>query len=313
MSLQLKIKDGFGLTPLPCTLPQQPLRPTYARTYAREYLTNTHFWSAEGHMQFVNCCRWAPDSSAVLSGSSDKTLRCWRLLKDGDPDMSKFEWGGGTVLNFAFAHCNASMQDDHQDSEDYHRLTLKHRTHLPDMRCILTTLLGHEGSVTSCEYSPDMLWIASTGTDKSARLWNAQLAIDPKTAVDSLAISMMGHSRAVISCAFSPNSELLATGSQDSTVRISYVQDGSLCERAEPPSHPIPSPFARDFSPNSAYIGVWSSSASRCPPPLQYGCTHLTFTPPLPFLGGKSARDQRGRLLLHCCWLFWAALRLLGG
>jgi WD40 repeat protein len=181
-------------------------------------------------MQFVNCCRWAPDGSAILSGSSDKTLRCWRLLRDGNPDFAHFQWGNGTVLNFAFAHCNSSMQDDHQDSADYQRLTLKHRTHLPDMKCILTTLVGHQGSITSCEFSPDMRWIASTSTDLTTRIWDTQQSLDPKTADEALRLRLTGHQKSVISCAFSPRSDVIATGSQDSTVRISRVEDGLLCE-----------------------------------------------------------------------------------
>jgi WD40 repeat protein len=186
-------------------------------------------------MQFVNCCRWAPDGSAILSGSSDKTLRCWRLLRDGNPDFAQFQWGNGTVLNFAFAHCNSSMQDDHQDSADYQRLTLKHRTHLPDMKCILTTLVGHQGSITSCEFSSDMRWIASTSTDLTTRTWDTQQSLDPKTADKAMRLRLTGHQKSVISCAFSPRSDVIATGSQDSTVRISRVEDGLLRESS--PAH----------------------------------------------------------------------------
>jgi len=66
-------------------------------------------FAAEGHMQIVNCCRWAPDGSAIISGSSDRCIRGWRLQDNGDGDMSKFKWGNGTVLEFAFGDCSSSL------------------------------------------------------------------------------------------------------------------------------------------------------------------------------------------------------------
>jgi len=190
----------------------------------------------QGHMQFVNCCKWAPDGSAVVTGSSDKTLRAWQLRRDGDGDMSKFVWGNGTVLEFAFAHCNASMQDDHQDSEDYHRLTMKHRRHLPDMKCVLTTLLGHEGGVTGLDISRCCRYIISVSSDKSARLWDYAKSLDQKLLSTeapgggsrALLMTLRGHQRAVISCCFSPDSRHVATGSQDFTVRVYEVATGTL-------------------------------------------------------------------------------------
>jgi len=190
----------------------------------------------QGHMQFVNCCKWAPNGSAVLTGSSDKTVRAWRLLRDGNPDMSQFSWGNGTVLEFAFAHCNASMQDDHQDSEEYRRMTAKHRTHLPEMKCVLTTLVGHEGGVTAVDVSPCCGFVLSVSSDKTARLWDFDKALDQKLLSSeapgggsrALIRTLRGHQRAVISCCFSPDSRHCATGSQDFTVRVYDVHTGGL-------------------------------------------------------------------------------------
>jgi WD40 repeat protein len=96
-----------------------------------------------GHMQVVNSAAWHPSAAALLTGSVDCTVRLWRLSQNGDDDLSLFPWGNGVILEFSFAHTQASfLSDDHADSEDYHRRTNRQRKHIPAMKCDLTTLLA---------------------------------------------------------------------------------------------------------------------------------------------------------------------------
>uniref|UniRef100_A0A6U2JGS8 Anaphase-promoting complex subunit 4 WD40 domain-containing protein n=1 Tax=Hemiselmis andersenii TaxID=464988 RepID=A0A6U2JGS8_HEMAN len=183
-------------------------------------------------MQIVNCCRWAPDGSAIISGSSDRCIRGWRLQDNGDGDMSKFKWGNGTVLEFAFGDCSSSLAEEHKDTDEFQRLAFKRREHLPNMRCLLTTMQGHSGSISALDFSPgaglEGGYIASVGSDMEPHVWDCKKALCIDTAKHSLHVKMTPHRRAALTCAFSPTGEVLATGGQDCSVLLHRVSDGSL-------------------------------------------------------------------------------------
>eukprot|EP00283_Hemiselmis_rufescens_P011251 CAMPEP_0173436014 /NCGR_PEP_ID=MMETSP1357-20121228/15713_1 /TAXON_ID=77926 /ORGANISM="Hemiselmis rufescens, Strain PCC563" /LENGTH=381 /DNA_ID=CAMNT_0014401059 /DNA_START=128 /DNA_END=1273 /DNA_ORIENTATION=- len=186
----------------------------------------------QGHMQIVNCCRWSPDGQAVISGSSDRSIRGWRLQDNGDGDMSKFKWGDGTVLEFAFGDCSSSLSEEHKDTDEFQRLAFKRREHLPNMKCLLTTMQSHTGSIAALDFSPgaglESGFIASVGSDMVPHVWDCKKALSIDTAKNSLLVKMTPHKRAALTCAFSPNGQTLATGGQDCCVLLHSVADGSL-------------------------------------------------------------------------------------
>ena len=76
----------------------------------------------------------------------------------------------------------------------------------------ISTFNGHLHFVTSVAFSPDGKTLASSGGDKTIKLWDVCTGQEIS--------SLEGHSDVADSVAFSPDGQTLASGSWDTTIKI---------------------------------------------------------------------------------------------
>jgi WD40 repeat protein len=106
--------------------------------------------------------------------------------------------------------------------------------------------MNHEDEVYSVAFSPDGKYLATTSSDKTARVWEATTGEQ---------IARMNHEDQVRSVAFSPDGKYLATASSDKTARVWEATCGKEIARM---SHED-AVRAAFFSPDGKYLATASS------------------------------------------------------
>lgn len=200
---------------------------------------------------WVTSLAFSPDGDAILTGSTDGTLRLWspdpvilRGEMNGDADsvldvafnpngftaaasyldgsiqvwllgnntrLSELEGHSGEVFAIAYSANGETLASGGMDGT----------VRLWDLNnaVAVAQFEGHIGAVLDVAYSPDGTLVASSGVDGKVRLWDVQTGD---------VTVMEGHDSAVWSVAFSPDGEALATGSEDGTVKLWTVQGVEL-------------------------------------------------------------------------------------
>jgi formylglycine-generating enzyme required for sulfatase activity/WD40 repeat protein/serine/threonine protein kinase len=82
------------------------------------------------------------------------------------------------------------------------------------------TLNTHTNSITMAVFSPDDKLVATTSTDKTAKIW--------QTSTGRELFSLEGHKDILTAAEFSPDGALLVTSSLDKTAKVWRVSDGTL-------------------------------------------------------------------------------------
>jgi WD40 repeat protein len=163
-----------------------------------------------GHSQSINSLAFSLDGQQLASGSSDRSIKLWEvstgeLLATLTGHKLKI-----TTVAFSAAGFLASASADGTIGIWQSNKISQNKMHIQ--------LAGHVGSVTSIAFSPDGQLLASSGEDRSIRLW------DPKTGTCLQVLP--GHAWQVSALAFISGGEVLLSGSWDKTVKFWQIATG---------------------------------------------------------------------------------------
>ena len=108
----------------------------------------------------------------------------------------------------------------------------------------LARLQGHQKQVNHVTFSPDGIYIASSGWDNHVKLWNGRNG--------QFIATLRGHVAPVYMACFSADSRLLVSGSKDTTLKVWDVRTGKLKE--DLPGHQD-EVYAVDWAPDGGKVG----------------------------------------------------------
>jgi WD40 repeat protein len=126
----------------------------------------------------------------------------------------------------------------------------------PAQRRLVDTSFLQPGSINSVAFSPDGSLFVTTGTDRTARVWDSR-RLRPVAVLS-------GHTDSVISADFSHNGKFIATASSDNTARVWVAHSGELVAELRGHTAPVNTAvFAADdrrvlTSSNDGTARIWS-------------------------------------------------------
>ncbi|KAI4154558.1 MAG: hypothetical protein LQ340_001601 [Diploschistes diacapsis] len=140
----------------------------------------------DGHIREIYALDWGVDGYRVLSGSGDGFVKCWdlRMVREAGRIgahgnvVSDLRWFKG--LDGSGAEATARKKDG-GDGETKPRKSgsffvssgYDKRVNIfsADDWALVKSLSGHAGNVTSVDVTADSRWIASSGQDRTVKLW----------------------------------------------------------------------------------------------------------------------------------------------
>ena len=170
----------------------------------------------QGHTDLVDAIAFAPDGSAVATGSQDGTVRLF-AVPGGAPRRLISAAGMGPVLAVAFSADGKLIAAAGEDRTiriwETKNFRLQHK------------IEGSSDAVLALAFSPHASIIAAAGRDQAIRTWRVSNG-KPRSV-------WLGHGARIWSIAFAPDGETVASASLDGTLRLWDVATGRQVAQLE--------------------------------------------------------------------------------
>jgi WD40 repeat protein len=159
-----------------------------------------------GHTSTVTGLAWSPDSTYLVSGSSDNSVQVWAAsTASGTSTLGYTDTHGIRAVGWSPA------------GPDIASGGLSFVVQVRDVTSMkkLFTYSGHTHEVDALAWSPDGQKIASGGVDRTVQVWNAFNG--------TLIKRFLGHYSQVRSVCWSPNGQYIASGSGSSSADFALL------------------------------------------------------------------------------------------
>jgi WD40 repeat protein len=181
--------------------------------------------SYRGHVYGVTSFALVPQSSFVVSGSLDETVRLWRL-PDPPPEkvgeVRRFERHDGTVRAVAYSPNGRYILSGSGWPDGDKTLRLWELATGKEVR----RFEGHTTNVNGVAFSPDGRRALSGSDDNTVRLWDVSTGKEIRR--------FTGHTSSIHGAvAFSPDGRRALSGSADKTIRLWNVETGEEIRKFE--------------------------------------------------------------------------------
>ncbi len=172
-----------------------------------------------GHSGSVLCLSFSPDGRTLASGSSDKTIKFWRVADWQDGDAPRELTGTDKAMFAPQPHSVTSVRFSPDGK------TLASASHKTVRLWDVATgrekrvLDGHTDRIWCVSFSPNGELLASASSDGTVKLWDMATGRERGT--------FRGHAAPVRWVGFSPDGATLGSASQDGTVKLWDVSAGA--------------------------------------------------------------------------------------
>ncbi|KAF9171526.1 hypothetical protein BGX20_007405, partial [Mortierella sp. AD010] len=196
----------------------------------REVGTGNYVQAPRGHVSGITSVMYLPKGGQIASGSNDETVRLWDL-ETGNCDhiLQGTHWGifgmvhsprGDQIAygshdntawlwDVATGSCARALKGPIKRPAGI-RSTFRISDVMADFNNPLSAHIEGAQRINSVAYSPDGVYIACGGDDKTVRLW------DVKTG--NCIYTLQGHSKKVTKVVYSPKENQIASGDDDGTI-----------------------------------------------------------------------------------------------
>ncbi|XP_010627446.1 apoptotic protease-activating factor 1 [Fukomys damarensis] len=179
-----------------------------------ELLNNKVFQSRIGHKKAVRHIQFTADEKTLISSSDDSAIQVWNWQSE---EYVLLQGHQETVTDFRHLESSRLLSWSFDGTVKVWNIITGR---------IEKDFVCHQGTVLSCDISPDATKFSSTSADKTAKIWSFELP--------SPLHELKGHNGCVRCSAFSEDSSLLATGDDNGEVRIWNVSNGELLHLCAP-------------------------------------------------------------------------------